>query len=143
MKNYYKLLVPVLLLFMISGPMLETLSAQNKPGLDLKVHVEWGRKSKGCHGFGICIFIESIELTGVLFARLLPDEDVLLLNVPMEMVRKSPEQFDQEAFIMEEDFMISDEVSKSLGAQRSLVIPRGKYPIDRSGKSCLVSLSLK
>lgn len=144
MKKLKTIVLPLLMFITIFGSMLETASAQEKKiRLDIHIVFELGRKSRDCKGFGICIMIESAELSGTINARLIPKGGILQLKVPMEVAEKSPDQYNNDVFIMEEDFEIPKDIVASLGAEQYTVIPRGKYPIENKEKFLLINIPLK
>lgn len=144
MKKTYKLLMPILLLLIVSGPMLETANAQDarKISFDITFHFELGRKSKGCTGFGLCfIVLTDVNFDGL--ARFQPKTKELQFEFPLEVTKKHPEQFENDIFIQEEDLQLSKEISLELGSDRPLLIPKGEYSLKRSAKTLILNVPQK
>lgn len=144
MKNNFRILLSILVLLLIVGPMVEDLKAQDrKIYLDFNVHIEFGRKSKGCTGFGLCIFITDISVGGDISARYLPKKNLLHIEFPTALVKQHPDQFENDLFTMEEDLIVSDETSRDLGSDVSLIIPKGTYEIERTESSFVIQIPQK
>ena len=141
MKNRIQLIVPVLMLIMLSGPMVESLMAQDKIVINLNIRLELGRRSKDCRGLGICDI--SFGLNSNALARIIPKSDILQVEFPMEFVKNNPHQFENDIFILEEDLEISDETSRELGSTRPLLIPKGKYELESTEYSLVINIPQK
>ncbi len=141
MKKTYKLILSFLLLLFVASPLVETAKAQSPESLILSfsVHIEFGRKSRGCLGFGICRFVfRDFDVDAS--ARLQPKNNSLQILFPMDFVKNNPNQFENEIFIQEEDLQLSKEISTTLGSDRPLLIPKGEYSLKRSDKGMILNI---
>lgn len=110
--------------------------------LKIKIHIEWGRKSKGCEGFGICstdIDIDAQLSDAAFFGRANANGNLVLevTKIGMESINK---RFSSNTIILEEDFILSDDVCKSLGLKTGYTIKQGKYTVktDSSGLTTVI-----
>jgi hypothetical protein len=106
--------------------------------LKVSIHINWGRVSKGCSGFGICgvtIDIEDKAFSG----STQNGSFVLEMNdLGLKSVQSS---FGSNTIIIEEDFVLSNEVCKSLGLKQGYKVKTGKYLIKTVSKG-LYSVNL-
>ncbi len=142
MKNPKKLLIPAMILLLFAGSIPETAQAKKTEQkiIEISIHIQIGRVSKDCQGFGICEFSIDINAAQIIIVRVLPKDDLLQLEFPLEFSKKYYEQFENDVFVMDEDFKISEEISKELGSASSLLIPEGKYQIERTENSLIVNI---
>jgi hypothetical protein len=103
------------------------------PSQDLsqKIHIEIGRKTKDCGGFGICKFTIDItveEFLAIVNARK-TSEGKLKILMSSDFVKRNAQKLEGNIFGIEEEFVIDAATSKALGFSSSYIIPIGKYPI--------------
>lgn len=110
--------------------------------LKVKITIDFGRKSRGCVGFGFCsIVIEGdIPLDQISFKGDVNSNGNLQLEVTklgMESIFKT---FGSKTIILEEDYTISNEVCKQIGLKEGYTIKAGKYTVmtDRSGVNSVI-----
>jgi len=118
----------------ISGTFLAILLLLNclvsNAGSTQKVRIDWGKRSKECHGFGIC----DIYITFVLLetpAVRLADDGTLVLLVPFESVKGLEENFSGTTISIEESYEVPSEVLKSIGCPAPFIIKPGIYKLEK------------
>jgi len=144
MKNSYRKIVLLFLGFMMLGPTIDTCKAESaSTRIILVIDIVWGRVSRDCKGFGICDFDVSwrVELDRPIKVSL--ENNIFEFEIPLEVVKKNPDQFGNDIFIMEEDFEIDKEISKEFGSLKSLVIPAGKYRMKRGDDALFIKIPQK
>ncbi len=122
---------------------LENQCAAQSPTIIIEYNfdVSFGRRSRDCRGFGICVVMGPITI--VLNERkaiLTSIREKLCLRVPFILASDYPEQFDQEEFIMEEDFIFPEEFTKMAGLDAPLEIKKGNYLMERNSEGYLIYL---
>lgn len=110
--------------------------------LKVKITIDFGRKSRGCVGFGICSIVAEgeISLDQISFKGDVTSNGNLQLEVTklgMESVIKT---FGSKTIILEEDFTVSDEVCNQIGLKAGYTIKAGKYNVtaDKYGVNYVV-----
>lgn len=110
--------------------------------LKITIHFDWGRKSKGCTGFGICsVTLETdIPLDQISFRGEANSNRNLQLEVTKLGMESITKTFGSKTIILEEDFTVSSEVCKQIGLKEGYTIKAGKYTVttDRSGINTVI-----
>ncbi len=99
--------------------------------IELKLEVEWGRRSKDCRGFGVCSAMIITEIQHDRTVMLRSDRDMLSLDVPHSIAEKFQEQFEGTEFGVEEDFVFSEEISEKLRCKELIVLKQGFYRMEK------------
>lgn len=102
-------------------------------GLIVTITVDFGRKKNGCSGRGLCSITVATEVD-IAMGFYSKENGTLTLDIPEEyLMRTQPHQLpnfkDKNMFIVEEDFTFPKEVSKKMGAEGTLVVKAGSYPM--------------
>lgn len=143
MKNKKRVYLSVLFIALLFCCFQEqALAQERRVRFELGVEISFGRKSRDCTGFGLCIFITDFSVTATPSARLLPDESVVQLMLPHEYAIKYNEQVGGDRFLMEEDLQLAQDVSKELGSEEKIILRRGEYPIKKTKKGLLINISI-
>ncbi len=119
-----------------------TFNDERRP-IKISVVLDIGRKSRNCRGFGICKVTITIELKGNQNLDFNEVNGILTnetkgkvtLVVPYDKTNKSKfvkETLSKEYFLVEEDFVMPDDVLKKLELTGKYVIKKGKYKINRT-----------
>lgn len=108
--------------------------------LKINIHIEWGRKSKGCMGFGICstdIILEGDISDFVGLVTRSGNFQVEISKSGMDGVLKT---FGGKVITIEEDFTLSSDVCSKIGLREGYVIKAGKYNIvtDAAGVNSVI-----
>jgi hypothetical protein len=102
------------------------LSLQSIAGPIITLTIELGRRSKGCTGLSICKF--KLELEDRLSsATLQASTKELIMNIKSEALIGHENAIQNGYFIMEEDYVVPDDVAKALGESPKIVLKTGKY----------------
>lgn len=102
-----------------------------------KIHIEFGRKSKDCGGFGICKFTIDLEIEDILaiINAFKTSNDGLNINFTKEFYSKN-ERFLNSGFLtLEEDYIMDKETSLKLGFKYPKTLKKGKYAIKLDSKT--------
>jgi len=119
MKKSMNRMLVLLMLFVGS------LSIESYGSTNFVCHVSFGRKSKQCLGFGICFISTEVVMNASL--RLSDDQGTLIMDVPFATMRGYESDFSGPVITIEEQFDVSPEIQKAMGASKPLVIKEGKY----------------
>lgn len=109
-------------------------NAQNKSDSQnqvSKIHIEFGRKSKDCGGFGICKFTIDItfdELLDIIKAFRTSDNGINL-NFTKEFYEKNSRILQSGFLVLEEDFIIDQTTSSELGFRERKTLKAGNYKV--------------
>ncbi len=93
------------------------------------IYIRFGRKSLQCDEFGLCVFEvnasvqDVITLITAIFKR-----TGLEVSFPAKFVAENKQYFKDNKFIMGEDFTLSAETARALGA-KAYTIKKGVYPV--------------
>ncbi|HNS12265.1 MAG TPA: hypothetical protein PKM97_06585 [Bacteroidia bacterium] len=144
MKKYYKVVIILMLGFMTFEPMIQSCKAETAgTKITLIFDIEWGRRSRDCRGFGICRFHVDGQIELERPVKVSLENNIMELEVPLDIAKKNPNQFDNDMFIMEEDFEVDREISKEFGSQKSLILPAGKYRMKRLEDAVYIRIPVK
>lgn len=140
-KMLFGLIATVLL--SVSGNANETLTLQNlstetkiceQPKIPIKISLEFGRASKDCDGWGICKMDISIDLESA-FKATTDIKGKLILETNNSGIDQIKQHFGSSTIIViEEDFKLSDETSKTLGLKAGYIVKSGKYSIKNTSR---------
>jgi len=95
--------------------------------ITITVTLTFGRASRDCKGFGICKASISVSVKKAFVATNNDGHFVLLLNE--ENMKEIKNYFKQDAIILEEDFVLPNEITKKLKLKNNYVLKKGKYII--------------
>lgn len=97
--------------------------------LKISIHIDWGRKSRGCAGFGICS--TDIVLEGQVsdFLGMLTKDGRLNVEITPKGLESIVKTFGGKTIIIEENFTLSNEFCKELGLREGYTIKAGKYSV--------------
>lgn len=106
----------------------------------INIHIEWGRKSKDCRGFGICSSDISFDFELPKFSAMANANGNLQVRISDAGLESIVKTFGTKTIIMEEDFIFSSEVCKQIGLKEGYTIKAGKYAVttDRSGINSVI-----
>ena len=96
-----------------------------------KIHIEFGRVSKNCGGFGICVFTIDItidELINIINAFRTKDNGIKL-NFTKEFYKLNESMLKSGYLTLEEDFTIDEKTSLELGFTESKTLKSGRYSV--------------
>jgi len=143
MKKLPKTFMPVLIaLLLLPGLSWSMPSKSIIIEIYIKIRVEFGRMSKDCKGFGLCIVVEDKQLEVNARMGYSQKENILQIEFPEAMVKDNPDQFEGEVFRMDEDFEMSAELSEVLGSSDRIIIPKGKYQGEWIKDSFVINVNL-
>lgn len=96
------------------------------------IEFEFGRKSKNCGGFGICILRINIspELGAEIIQALLLPGGVLKVAMPPKFYKDHASAFQNGYLVVEEDYVIDRETTKAIGLKDNYTIKTGKYKVE-------------
>jgi len=102
-----------------------------------KIHIEFGRKSKDCGGFGICKFTIDLEIEDVLaiINAFRTNDNGVNLNLTKDFYNKNEKHLKNGFLILEEDFVIEKSTSLKLGFKDSKTLKKGRYAVKFDPKS--------
>lgn len=125
MKNFIFVLL-AMLAFSVSGNAQTRTSAPNEQ----KIHLEFGRKSLNCAGFGICIFRIELEVSDVIaIVQAFFNNGRLQVNLPAAFYDANKSKMVNNVITIEEDFLIPATETSKMGRSTGYTIKRGKYPL--------------
>jgi hypothetical protein len=111
----------------------DVLKFSNDKDITISITLTFGRASKNCKGFGICKATITITLKKGSFVAMNSDGHfALLLNNDNMKTIKS--YFQQDAIILEEDFVLPKEITDKLELKDNYVLKKGKYKVDHRKK---------
>lgn len=102
-----------------------------KPKIPITISIDFGRKSKGCTGFGVCKIDISLDLEDVFQAvsNGMGGVDVSFGEKGMNIIKQT---FNGSAVIIEEDYVLSDNVCEKLEIQKGYTLKAGKYTASKN-----------
>jgi hypothetical protein len=102
-----------------------------------RIHIEFGRVSKDCGGFGICKFTIDLEIEDVLaiISAFRTGDGGVNLNLTKDFYNKNEKHLKTGFLILEEDFVIEKNTSLKLGFKDSKTLKKGRYPVKFDTKS--------
>jgi len=95
------------------------------------IEIEFGRKSKDCGGFGICVFRVNIGIEEAValvnaFANV---KGLMDLKMSPQFYKDNIKSFPNGYFLIDEDFTIDLETSRAIGFSKEYTIKKGKYKV--------------
>ncbi|WP_296151165.1 hypothetical protein [uncultured Flavobacterium sp.] len=152
MKKLFSILLPLAALGFLfscsadsaeSQEELQNTTTADSPRADPGGNVTWiwtyGRKSRSCHGFGICktekvkVKIEplpEVTIIGASSARAsAPAPDQLHLEFDESDTRSIINGYGGTVLLIEEDFEMEREITSTIGLRSGFVIRAGRYPL--------------
>ncbi len=97
--------------------------------VDFELEIDWGRRSKNCRGFGICTISLIIEFRS--FVGVNQDGSfTLLLND--NGLNEVTTYFGDNKIILEEDYVLPEDLTKKMGLKDGYSIKKGTYLISRN-----------
>lgn len=97
---------------------------------NVSFEINWGRKSRDCKGFGICgitiviqFGVEQEDFQGI------NQDGVLHLSLNQDGLKNINSFFGANEIVLEEDYVLSKEVTKKLGLKKGYRIKKGTYQI--------------
>jgi len=124
MKKYLFGLVAV---FFLSAPMVAQISSEKPPLIEL----EFGRKSKECGGFGICVLrinATAEDVVSVVTAFINP-MGLFGLKMTPTFYKNHIKSFPNGYFQIDEDYRIDLATTRKLGLPDGYTIKQGKYQV--------------
>jgi hypothetical protein len=92
--------------------------------------INWGRKSKGCQGFGICDVDVSIEIDENKIFGVNNGNGIFTLEFNDIQLTTLKKHFGtSEKITISDDFILSDDVCEKLELKRGYIIKKGEYSI--------------
>lgn len=124
MKKFLFGLVAVLLL---SAPMAAQTRTEKPPLIEL----QFGRVSKGCGGFGICVFKinATVEDVVTLVTAFINPAGVLGFKMSPTFYKDHVKSFPNGYLQIDEDYKIDLETTRKLGVADGYTIKQGKYQV--------------
>lgn len=110
----------------------ETLVSTKSEGDDLlkiSIHIEWGRVSRNCDGFGLCKTDIDIEFQFNDFFANVTKAGNLNLEVTKSGLESITKKFGGNTIIIEEDYLIPSDVCKQIGLREGYTVKAGKYTV--------------
>jgi hypothetical protein len=101
----------------------------------LVIHLEFGRVSQNCRGFGICDFDADILITRGPFTGGADSNGNLVLYINAEGIKKIISYFGSEKIVLEENYTLDDKACKDLGLRSGYTIRTGTYRLVPQDKS--------
>ena len=113
------------------------------PTIRIYVEVSFGKKKADCDKKGLCDIKAGVEIINSIVRPFMTYDDAtgtIVLEVPKAYIQETqPEKLQyfagQTEYELDEDFAISQELSKKLGADHQLVIRAGKYRLIPTGET--------
>jgi len=125
-----KKLFPKLLLIALFLGNLVCIDSQ--AGSAQKLRIVWGKRSKDCHGFGICDMYITFVLADGAAVRLADDQRTLVLDVSEASVKGYETDFSGPTISIEEPFDVPAEVLKTIGSSSPFLISAGTYKLEKT-----------
>ncbi len=96
-----------------------------------KIHIEFGRKSKDCGGFGICVFTIDLTIEDLIniIGVLKTSDNGVKVNFTKEFYLQNEAMLKSGYLTLEEDFTIDEKTSLGLGFRESKILKAGRYPL--------------
>ena len=108
----------------------------------IKLDLKFGVKENRCHGFGICLIYDpGVRFEGEYSALSLEDELLFLKSRSVnqkKILRHSKDQL----FLWKRIIVLPVEISRQLGYEYELVIPKGKHRLIKSSDSYRIEFKL-
>ncbi len=145
----------VALIIALSISMLAFSSKPEPPGPVIGVKIEFGKKSQDCKKFGICYITINFEVGNLFDNAQSPTEErtaygyssatknsrlQLKLNKSFMTRSTRNEFFSDGKFLVEEDFVLPDEMAEKLGLSPGYTIRSGVYPYTETASEILLTL---
>lgn len=96
----------------------------------IKIKLEFGRVSRDCSGFGICDLSANINVGIVEIDVIVISKNAMTASVSESNQNTIKEYFGENAFILEEDFEVTDVETKELLGVNNLTMKKGVYRIE-------------
>lgn len=107
-------------------PAIVTENAEN-PFIKIKIKLDFGRKSKGCTGFGVCSLTLETEIDFPISVEVTKNE--MTLEMTEAGQQSVARYFGGNKIILEEDFVLSPEFDKQFGLPENTIWPAGTYNV--------------
>ncbi len=107
--------------------------------IKISITLTFGRASRGCKGFGICKATISIEVKNQSEFLATNKNDKFTLIITEKGLNRVKEYFGDEMIILEEDFVLPDEITKELELKPGYTLKKGNYRVThRKGSGIVV-----
>jgi hypothetical protein len=123
-----KLLFGLMATMMLTISYAQTSVPKEDPPL---IELEFGRKSRGCAGFGICKFKVTItvETAVTLITAFARSNGTLTMTMSKDVYLKNIKNFPNNYLQVDEDYIIDRETTKAIGIPDNYTIKTGKYQV--------------
>ncbi len=95
------------------------------------IELVFGRASQNCHGFGICRFhinLNADNLSTIATVIANPEQFMTLFMKP-DFYKANASKFQNGYLVIEEDFVLDHETSRTIGLPDNYTVRKGKYQI--------------
>ena len=100
------------------------------------IHIQFGRKSKDCGGFGICVFTIDITIDDIIdLIQVIFKNKSLEISLNEKIYNKNKSKFIDNQIVLEEDFIVDLTTSKALGYSKNIILKAGKYTLNYDQKT--------
>ena len=106
------------------------------PTAGTTIKITWGRKSRGCRGFGICRIVITIDIQ---FKASANSRGNLVLEANASGLESVRSQFGSNTITVEEDYPLEADVARQLGLPADYTIKAGKYTLEPNGAGNFVT----
>ncbi|MNY09248.1 hypothetical protein D3C86_1421550 [compost metagenome] len=103
----------------------------------LTIEVDFGRRSRGCTGFGVCSVVITLELN--FFLATTNERGNLVLEANARGLEAVRSHFGSNTITVEEDYKLSADVTKQLGLPSDYTIRAGRYTLAADGNGNYVT----
>ncbi|TPD68519.1 hypothetical protein [Flavobacterium microcysteis] len=107
-----------------------------QPTATTSIKITWGRKSKGCRGFGICRIIITIDIQ---FKASVNSRGNLVLEANAAGLESVRSHFGSNTITVEEDYPLEADVARQLGLQGDYTVRAGRYTLQPDGNGNFVT----
>ncbi len=107
-----------------------------QPAATTSIKITWGRKSKGCRGFGICRIVITIDIQ---FKASVNSRGNLVLEANAAGLESVRSHFGSNTITVEEDYPLEAEVARQLGLSGDYTVRAGRYTLQPDGNGNYVT----
>lgn len=109
------------------------LKIKEKTKVRITLDVDWGRKSKGCTGFGVCDVDIVIEVDEFRTGFSASNNGSFTLEFDDKGLKSIYEHFKSDSTLkLEENYVLSDKVCKALELKSGYTLKKGNYKIQKT-----------
>ena len=108
------------------------------PRVRVSIDVDFGRRSRGCSGFGVCSVTITIEFR--FFQATTNERGNLVLEANQRGLEQVRNHFGSNTITVEEDYVLPADTAKQLGLASGYTIRAGRYTLADNGSGNFVTV---